>query len=400
MKRKVSGEKTNKTFMVLSFIGICMVISGHIFTTPVLNIFGNFFTFNSFFMPMFIFISGYFFKDEYLDSFWKFFKKKFLKLMLYYFIWNLIYGIIMSIRRAAVGGPDLPINFYTLFIEPFVDGGQFGINIPSWFIPTLFTVEIAYWFVRKIEVKLVGEKCVPSAVILAIIFAVINMGVVWFAKHVGFSGALLVLGKIGFFMAFYYMGAIYNRYLEKWETKIPSAVIFIVCPLTNAFLMIFFETIEFPNLFILNKFMAPVFYPIITSTTGILFWLRISRLIAPAISKSKIVNMISNNTKDIMMHHLFFITITQLVMFGILKAIGLADDYAPSAIYQGLGDVFYYPHHGALFFSAILFLVGLFAPLGVKHLQEKFINWLKRFFNTNGGLATNPKRRSTRRNGR
>ena len=44
--------------MVLSAIGIFMVVDHHTFTA--VNLLGDFIPYNSFFMPMFVFISGYF----------------------------------------------------------------------------------------------------------------------------------------------------------------------------------------------------------------------------------------------------------------------------------------------------------------------------------------------------
>lgn len=69
---KITKNKTNKKFMILSFFGIIMVVSGHTLDGNPIDLFGNFFPINSFFMPMFVFISGYFFKDEYLSNFKKF----------------------------------------------------------------------------------------------------------------------------------------------------------------------------------------------------------------------------------------------------------------------------------------------------------------------------------------
>ena len=55
-------SKSNKKFMLLSAIGIFMVVDHHTFTA--LNILGDFIPYNSFFMPMFVFISGYFNKVD------------------------------------------------------------------------------------------------------------------------------------------------------------------------------------------------------------------------------------------------------------------------------------------------------------------------------------------------
>ena len=65
--------KSNKKFMILSAIGIIMVVDSH--TWGAFNIFANYFPFNSFFMPMFVFISGYFNKVDKNTNLWKYTKK-------------------------------------------------------------------------------------------------------------------------------------------------------------------------------------------------------------------------------------------------------------------------------------------------------------------------------------
>lgn len=52
-------HKSNKAFMLLSAFGIIFVLDSH--CGAVLG-FARLFPYDSFFMPMFVFISGYFFK--------------------------------------------------------------------------------------------------------------------------------------------------------------------------------------------------------------------------------------------------------------------------------------------------------------------------------------------------
>ena len=58
--------KSNKEFMLLSAIGIIFVVDAHAWTS--LSLFTAYIPYNSFFMPMFVFISGYFFKPESAES--------------------------------------------------------------------------------------------------------------------------------------------------------------------------------------------------------------------------------------------------------------------------------------------------------------------------------------------
>ena len=60
--------------MVLSALGILMVVDHHTFTA--LNLFGDYIPYNSFFMPMFVFISGYFNKVDSSTKLLPYFGKK------------------------------------------------------------------------------------------------------------------------------------------------------------------------------------------------------------------------------------------------------------------------------------------------------------------------------------
>ena len=117
------ASKTNKKFMLLSFFGIIMVVSGHCLNggNPI-RLFDNFFPINSFFMPMFIFISGYFFFFLYLNETKKFFKKKSINLLFYYLIWNILYGLIRKILyKFNLLSIDVELSFYNIIIAPFIN---------------------------------------------------------------------------------------------------------------------------------------------------------------------------------------------------------------------------------------------------------------------------------------
>ena len=75
-------DKSNKKFMLLSAIGIFMVVDHHTFTA--FNILGDFLPYNSFFMPMFVFISGYFNKVNGSTNLWTYFVKKVKTLLVPY----------------------------------------------------------------------------------------------------------------------------------------------------------------------------------------------------------------------------------------------------------------------------------------------------------------------------
>ncbi len=114
--------KTNKKMMLLSSIGIILVVLGHIGNT--INLFNDIFPYYSFHMAMFVFISGYFYNVEYEKKILGkngYIVKKIKKLIIPYFIWNLIYGIIINaLRHFDIISYGQKITLRTFFIEPWV----------------------------------------------------------------------------------------------------------------------------------------------------------------------------------------------------------------------------------------------------------------------------------------
>ena len=58
----MAKEKSNKQFMLLSALGIFFVVDMH--AGSPFGIFNSIFNYESFFMQMFVFISGYFFTEK------------------------------------------------------------------------------------------------------------------------------------------------------------------------------------------------------------------------------------------------------------------------------------------------------------------------------------------------
>ena len=87
--------KENKELRILSAIGIILVAAGHLGY----NLFdiGGLFPYYSFHVFIFLFVSGYFYKEESKDHIISYLLGKCLTLLLPYFIWNLIYGILATL---------------------------------------------------------------------------------------------------------------------------------------------------------------------------------------------------------------------------------------------------------------------------------------------------------------
>ncbi len=123
---KVYSNKIN----LLKALAIMLVVSGHL----EFSLFGMFPPY-SFQLALFFFISGMLFKEKYLNDVKVYFQKRIKSLLIPYFCYELFYLIITYILYLQSGfflGDN--ISFKSFFITPFINGHQFLLCAPLWFI--------------------------------------------------------------------------------------------------------------------------------------------------------------------------------------------------------------------------------------------------------------------------
>ena len=148
----------NMQFCILSALGMFFVVDGHL-NNSYLDI-GGLVPYYSFHMPLFAFISGYFYKKGSEHRLGAYTKKKIIRLLGPYMVYNLIYGmIVQGLHRAGFAfGGDL--SLWNLFVEPFITGHQFEYNLAAWFVPALFLVEMANVLLRRLLKRVDSEYAV------------------------------------------------------------------------------------------------------------------------------------------------------------------------------------------------------------------------------------------------
>ena len=304
-------EKSNKQFMILSAIGIIQVVICHLATDIKLT--GYIFPYTSFFIPMFVFISGYFYKVEKENNIAKTIWDKFKKLVIPFFIINLIYGIISTIlRNIGIINYGSEISLYTLFVQPFIGNAQFVFNFPSWFIPAFFVTYVVYVLIHKYVAKF---KINDYALLILLILG--NMVAVYNAEIARLEDLRTLLLKVLFLLPFFHMGYLYKTTIQKYDEKVKTTIYIPVLIIINIILQLIFRDLTY-DMRDFSGFNPTNFYlPLITSITGILFWLRISKILAKYIGANKLVNYISNNTFSIMSHHIFYLFIFDLILYFI-----------------------------------------------------------------------------------
>ena len=140
-------KQKNQTFQYLKAIAILMVIDDHMSTR--IGILSSLFPYNSFYMPLFVFISGYFFRDK---GIWNNIKGKAEKLLLPYIIWFYV-GQFLSflLERAGIVYWYSPITNISDTVQYLLTVGPTSSIIgAAWFGIMLFWVAIMYIFLHKV----------------------------------------------------------------------------------------------------------------------------------------------------------------------------------------------------------------------------------------------------------
>ena len=378
-ERTGASPGTNMQFALLSALGIFFVADGHL-NNSYLDI-GGLIPYYSFHMQLFVFISGYFCREE-QERFASYGIRKFKRLMLPYFAWNLVYGILAAFLRGYGFSFGDPVSLETLFAEPFRTGYQFILNHPAWFVPALFLVELAARAVTVLArpgmAKLAAREAAgdrTAARVKFLFYLLLGLGGIWISRHVGTDGFWLTLVRLLFLLPFYGAGILYRRELEA-KDKLKSPVYFGIILLAAMALILRGRPViyavshcrDFPG----------YLSPYLSAFLGIAFWLRVSRILTPAVRDNSFIRYMGRNTYPIMMHHM-------MVLFGIRTVFALFAKYA--GIFTGFDfeayktDFYYcYFPRGMVQLRVFYLLAALFLPLGLKWVMDRLRRDAKRMF--------------------
>ena len=363
--------KSNKKFMLLSALGIIMVVDAHAWTA--LKLFADIIPYNSYLIPAFVFISGYFCKIDESSDILKYIKKKIRKLIVPFFTFSIVVFVIeILINRVKFGVWFLPLNNGLLdtLLRIIRDGVPVKLAAPLWFLPTLFLVECSYAVLRKYFMKIRFW----NDFVALMFFVGINMVVVHFAKHNDFSeSSLLLILKCGFMMPFYEMGYIYNHYLEERLKNLNHYIIMVALLMINVIRMMCMahpDDISFNNLSELTGFTCRFsITPVVSSIIGIWFWLTLVELIEPALANDRTMNYISNNAMWILAFHMTMFEILNCVLMYVDKHIVPLEDFDYFMFYDGHWSR--WEHYFQ--FRIVYWAVGLVGSVALKLLYDKIV---------------------------
>jgi len=249
----------------------------------------------SFHVALFFMISGYLFKTdkEYLD----FVKNKFIRIMIPYFIWGLLFLIPYMIFSTGIKS-SLNINAISDIKELILNtlygnGNNFHLkqNSALWFLPALFTMEVIYYFIIRFSNKHSKYDLITFITILLI--NIITSTKLKFILPWGLNTTLNI-------SIFFYIGYLLNKY--KILDKIKP--IFIPLLILIGVIGFIFNT---QKITYMNYGYGIIYYALLSGIFLSISILIISKLI----NKNNILEYIGKNTMSILIFHKIVLLIFQ-----------------------------------------------------------------------------------------
>lgn len=362
-KEGTGGE--NLAFRYLYGFAILFVLLSHCDGGGV-EMLSNWMHFGAFHLGIFVFGSGYFFREEKLLNPRSYLWNKVKRLLIPLWCWNLFYGLLLTLLHGFNFTFGEPLTLRGILLFPINSENLYVLNMGSWFIFPFFCVQILYG-AGKLLFNLLGRPKVTDRILQAL-FVAAGFAGVYFAGHGYHEYALYPVFRILYFMPFYAFGMLYRDFLEKALSKAPAALYFGTCLLISLMLN--------------ARFGKPVYvipsscdYPFgmwatyLAGAVGILFWLRVSAVLADFGKKCIPLLVLGRSTWDIMFHQFAGIMAVKAVFAVTGRIFGIFRDFDPAAF---SGDIWYLYRPGGIKEFALLYVLGAIGiSLGVKALLEK-----------------------------
>ena len=361
-----------ENFMIraLYLLAIVFVVDGH---TPFRDMFdwGGLFGYYSFHLMLFAFGSGYLLAEGEEAHPLAFIARKARRLLIPLLAWNVIYGVGAALLR-RFGGFELgePLSAYTLLLAPFTDGEHFVYNLGSWFVFPLFLVQALYILVRRL-VRALPRLRETAALALCLIPGVLAVELCYAGRQ---AEAPLFLLRTLILLPGYAFGALYRRRLERLDT-LPTVPYLTALAAVRALFFLRYENLSY-LLSDCTYYPCGAFGVYVGGAVAIAFYVRVARLLAPAVERSRTLLTVSRHTFDIMMHHYMgFFAVDCVFLLVNWLGVGAADFSVRAFRTQ---KPYLYAPGGHWQINALYVLAGLALPLAVRWVQDRLAASVKR----------------------
>lgn len=358
-------NKIDKRILVLQSLGIIFVVLGH--TGDAFPIFSSWFAYDSFHMPLFIFISGYLYKERQNESTFAYIWRKFKHLIIAFYGWLLVYGLVTNCllyKGWIYYGSEMNLQNFLIF--PWTYGCKYSFTAAWWFIPALFLCQVVNRLFRKI--LLITDNLIKDIVMQsALLFSGILLSE--YARSVGgmYGGIMtqfqMTIIKVGFLLPFFQMGYIFKHYIGEIIDRIRGFVFYamVIC-VQFAVLLLSSGGTGLSTVHLWFGSRAILVY--IGAMNGIIFWFRISYDLLPILNDNKQIAYIGKNTWTVLIHHQIVIWLVGVGIYYISKISSLFQDINVKELF---GKYWYvYSFQGDVRFNILYVIAGISIPLVIK----------------------------------
>ncbi len=311
-----SAADASYRMRILSVFAISFVVLGHInfqvsmpITLQEILTFQGWFPYYSFHLPLFLFISGYFFQDLPEDracfpSLLRFIGKKIVKLLIPYYLFSglsLLFNTWLHTRGFTFGDS---FSLTDWLAGPWTSLYYVSFSTPAWYLPALFLAEVYFLPLRAVFRRLFKRSLLRETLLLAVTLAA-GVAAVYCKETAAPSGTAVVYLRSVVMLFFMQVGALYRRHLEKHDT-LKSGWYFLIVFAAQLLLIVLSGNGRLsPGLYELKDMGKTGCVYFIGGLTGVMLWLRVSAIAASLPRQSGLLAFIGKNTKYIMGLHVF-----------------------------------------------------------------------------------------------
>ena len=309
-------SKFNSEMNLLKMIGIVHVVVSHVYA----KLFSILRQSYSFHMPLFYFISGYFYNEDHEKEKKKYVWSKFKKnvgLFYFYLLIMVIFSLLIRWKYSISLGT---ISWYTIFVKPFTMGPENPgfLMGPAWFILSLFLVQSIFVFLYPLIKKIFKKDFFK--ILFFLFFGIIS---IYFSNQSWSRNEFIIMilrTNIG--IMFYYLGYFYKKNIEN-KINIFNGKILSLSLLLMSLLVITNINLKFS--FVSVEFGGQVLIPFTTSIIGIYISIFIAKGLDKIIkNENDILHIIGRNSLYIMIFQFLVFFIISLLFF---KSYHILDDF-------------------------------------------------------------------------
>jgi len=298
----IAGTKylNNEISLLKAFGIIAVVISHHLNPSP------EYFTANSYEVPLFFFASGYLYSIKYEDRPLQYIKKRFVWFLSVFYIYHLYHALELYLLNDNGIIHGTPPEFPQFFYYPFVTFSSYWFGFPMWFVLQLFIVQILYLFIRKL-LRLFETN---DWVYALIFFPLALLSTVLAESDFKDSTPKIIIFRTIFLLGFLHLGQLFRTRLE--SKALFTSTILVLVFIIQTTCIVLYNSIAF-TVGSMNFFGHPVL-PFVVSCTGIYVCFYLAKALSKTISEQHILCRIGNNSFHICAMHMSFCFIVVLIL--------------------------------------------------------------------------------------